>query len=222
MSANVLLGNSSQESADVALGYSAKNASNFASNMGTLAEYSFPEPKTGIIAKVFPSESTWHNLYDHNYAEITQQLISADKAGLSNAKKRIGEVVTESYYVTAMGNLYKFLVAIAVISIIILLSGGSLLNWPKFYIISAIIAASLYGYAEIFAKGRGEAYWQEYQADVQSKAAVGMMPAQMLEVYRQDANKEKDRAALTASASRSSGLSTGLFAAAGSFFGTKV
>ena len=194
--------------AQVSTGYKSSQAmSSF--NAGTMGTYSFPEPKTGLLATIAPSESTWHPLYSHDYREIANHIFSINglpessysadqKQALNNQVKG---VVIQSYKQAAMSRCYQ-IVIIGVLIMLYLLY----INTTVKYVLAAtvVLAALAWVNAEYYAYGTGEAYWNEFSIDLNSKLQSGMLQGKILEEYANDVNKQLDRAAL-ASQSRGSG-----------------
>ena len=86
--------------------------------------YLLPEPKTGLIATVFPSDATWHPLFNHSYSEITENLVAIDSTNLDPSQKedlqeKVGETVRQSYYVRARAGLIWAVVIALVICVIV-------------------------------------------------------------------------------------------------------
>ncbi len=216
---------------DASTGVKADLAGLTASLLGNSTDYTWVEPKSGIISTVFPSESTWHPLYDHDYREIANDLfsISASKS-LSDSQKqllsqRVKDITIESYPRAAMGWFYKILIVCIIVLIIILYFGGSLSDYKGTLIGLGvgigIILAVIYIYAEYWARGSGEAYWQEFNSDLTGKLRSGIMPNVILESYGARVDRERDRVAL-ASVRRASSGNIGSSSALGGFMGSML
>jgi len=87
-------------------------------------KYEWREPKTGIIANMYPSDNTWHHLYNNDDLEIldTQIAIQENKT-LEPAEKlrindRIKAVVQAAPYVKAMGTFYGSLTMVALMYLV--------------------------------------------------------------------------------------------------------
>jgi hypothetical protein len=70
-------------------------------------EYVFPEVKTGLVADLFPSDDTWHPLYNHDYKEIAGHLFSIEGMKVPVEQKhalvdKVRQVTIESYHHGAM------------------------------------------------------------------------------------------------------------------------
>jgi hypothetical protein len=198
MSANILLSNSNQNTADVSLGYNtARTVSAFQPD--ALAPYEFPEPKTGLFATVFPGESTWHSLYDHDYREIANHIFSIGTMEANEQQKqylmsRVKNVTIDSYEQGAMGNFYKTLIVGSILLIILVYFESS--HVVVVGLITAGLAAYFYIYATVFAKGYGETYWQTFYGDLNSKLQLGKLPGKILEEYGANVERERDRLAM--------------------------
>ena len=197
--ANVLINSTDQATSSVALGQNIGKALSASSLIGA-PDYKFDEPKTGLFADLFPSESTWHPLYDHDYREIANHLFSIDTLNVPKEQKdyyirRVREVTIESYERGAYGSLYKFLVFATIVLIIMLYFKSEYTMYAVF--ITGVISLGLYLYASVWARGAGETYWTTFSADLSSKINTGMMPNAILTAYGADFNREKDRLALS-------------------------
>ncbi len=190
--------------ASVALGYNTQAAANALSAI-SIPEYTFPEPKTGLVATVFPGENTWHSLYDHDYREIANHLFSIGSMNVDQNTKtalanKVKEVTIQSYEMSAMGMFYK----IVIVSIIVLLilifvqnsNPGKKMPLFEVGIVGAILAVGALLYAKLFAKGAGESYWQQFSSDLNGKITTGRLPGDILKEYGADVERERDRAAM--------------------------
>jgi hypothetical protein len=163
--------------------------------------YCFTEPKTGILASVFPSENTWHSLYDHDYREIANHVFSIGTAQLPDSEKqrllgRVRDVTIDSYVQGAMGWFYKILIVGVLVLIVMVYIDKTTGVVPVIFITGAL-AAAVYVYATVYAKGRGEAYWQEFSVDLNSRTRTGRLPGEILKDYGADVERERDRAAMS-------------------------
>ena len=169
-------------------------------NVGTMGQYSFPEPKTGILATIAPSESTLHPLFKHNYHEIANHIFSIngldsysqDQKQIMNNKVR--DVVIQSYEQAAMAHVYQIVIIGTLLMIFLLY-----INVTIKYVfgVTVVLAALSWVYAKYYARGTGESYWNEFSIDLNSKLQSGMLPNKILEEYKTDVNKQLDRAALS-------------------------
>ena len=71
---------------------------------GISVGYQLTKPKTGLVATLFPSDANWHPLYNHNYAEITENMIALEATVTNKEKKEqkmeeVGRIVRRSYMV---------------------------------------------------------------------------------------------------------------------------
>lgn len=222
MSTNILLSNSNQNTADVSLGYNtARTMSAF--QPGALAPYEFPEPKTGLAATIFPGESTWHSLYDHDYRELANHIFSIGTMEAPEQQKqylmsRVKNVTIDSYEQGAMGNFYKTLIVGSIVLIILIYFESTYVLTVGF--ITAVIAGYFYLNATIWARGTGETYWQTFYSDLNSKLQLGKLPGKILEEYGANVERERDRLAMTrVQRSNNSAGSAAMGAFAGSLLG---
>lgn len=190
-------------------------------------DYSLPDPQTGIIATLFPGDSTWHSLYDNDYKEVAGHLFSIEGMKTSSEQKhimvsKVKDIVIESYHHGAMARVYW--------SIIIL----AFMLFAKFYykvesdlldtaiIGVAVLAAGLWVYASTAAKGAGTSHWNTFMADLTSKLNTGKLPSMILQEYGADAERERDRAAIARARPASTGSNSFLGAALGALAGTMI
>ncbi len=206
----------------LAVGYNA-DAALGSYNLNAMPPYTFPEVKTGLIATVFPSDSTWHPLYDHDYKELANHLFSIDTLQIPPEQKQalvnnVKSVTVESYRHGAMATMYKILIVGTLLVLFLLY-----VNSP--YVIhagacTAFLAFCAWVSAEYYAKGTGEAYWQTFSSDLNSRIRTGKLPGKILEEYGADLERERDRAALQrVNARPNQGGSTMLGALVGSAVG---
>jgi len=157
-------------------------------------EYEWVEPKTGFFATVFPSDASWHPLYDHDYLEITQHLANAEKITDANkrehVKKRIKEIVVESYPLRYMKNFYISLIIIAVIMVLWYLFKSDYLLYGAG--ITALISGYLYMQAEVYGQGEGIDYWSTYMSDLSARLqnnSLEKIERDYMEVRQKDADR---------------------------------
>jgi hypothetical protein len=202
--ANVLLPASGDPAVmATALGHDATKVMNSTNNF-SIQEYRFQEPKSGFIANVFPGENTWHSLYNHDYHEITNHLVSinnmkVDENTKNNLKQRIKETVINSYQHSAMSKFYQILLIgtlVLIVMVYLKSSTGSEMPIKSTAFIIALLAAATYAYATIWAKGTGEAYWEEFSNDLQAKIQTGKTLPMILKEYQERAENEKTRNAM--------------------------
>ena len=197
------------------------NAAKTMSFMPGTSEYQFPAVKTGVFATLFPSDNTWHPLYDHNYKEIAGHLFSIEGMNVPPQQKQmyveqVKDITIESYHVGAMAKVYWALIFVALLLFIKFFFGSTspILHWM---IAGALVIAGCYFiYAEIWAKGTGENYWSTFMSDMQAKLNSGSTPGSILKEYGADESREKDRIAMSNASRGSSGSSSFLGAALGS------
>ena len=92
--------------------------------------YNWKEPNDGFMATVFPSDATWHTLYNHSRSEIYNAILRARQYNPALEPKII-KTVEDSYYVATMGVFYKALIVSCIILIFfIALSISSSANPP--------------------------------------------------------------------------------------------
>lgn len=190
--------------------------------------YSLPDPNEGLIATLFPSDETWHPLYDHDYKEIAGHLFSIE--GIPNATPeqkhmlvgKVQSIVVESYHHGAMAHVYWCIILLAI----------CLFAQYYYKVDSFILSLMTYGfaigaagywlYATTWARGAGTNYWTTFMSDLTSRLNVGTLPSKILQDYGADAEREKDRAALARAAPASTGSGSFLGAALGALAGTMI
>lgn len=215
---NVIVGTQGDPAAaSVALGYNTQNALNALSGI-SVPEYSFQEPKTGITATIFPGENTWHSLYDHDYRELANHIFSigsmkADQATKNYLTSRVKEVTIQSYEQASMGWFYKILIVGVLVLIVMLYLDSQNANMQvtvdgqtaktpsklpilEVGIVVGLLAAAAYLHATIWARGAGEAYWQDFSSDLNGKIMTGRLPGDILKEYGANAERERDRLAM--------------------------
>lgn len=192
------------------------------------SSYTLPEPQEGIIATLFPGDTTWHSLYAHDPKEIAGHLFSIE--GMKNTSSeqkhmlvgRVKDIVVESYHHCAMAHTYWGLILLA------------FLLFAKFYykvesdiltkiiIGTAVLTGALWIYAATSAKGAGVAYWNTFMADLSSRLSTGTLPSKILQDYGADIERERDRAALARAQPASTGANSFLGAALGALAGNMM
>ena len=164
------------------------------------------EPKTGVLAMVLPSSSTWHYLYNNSRSEMTEALIavdadtSTDDATKLQRKQRVGEIVQESFVVSAMSKVYIAIIILVVLFVVRMMyypESTALVTAMK---ITAAIGVLAFIYKMGWSEGAGQAYWTEYQQDLSGKLGVGGTLKSALETYEREeaalAKEAADRAAM--------------------------
>lgn len=190
--------------------------------------YSLPEPQEGIVATLFPGDTTWHSLYDHDPKEIAGHLFSIEglKTASSEQKHimvgRVKDIVVESYHHGAMAHTYWCIILLAFMLFAKFYYGveSDLLN--KVIIGTALLTGAMWLYATTSARGAGTAYWNTFMADLNSKLSTGTLPSKILQDYGADIERERDRAALARARPASTGSNSFLGAALGALAGTML
>jgi hypothetical protein len=173
------------------------------------------KPKTGIIATIFPSESTWHSLYNHPFSEITSNIMATGK------DNEIATIVKKSFIVKARA---RFIISAIITSILVLILAYTswtksntppeekrkiglerlFSNGPNMYFwgaaLMAIITIGSGAHLAFFAKNKGESFWDAYVDD----APVGQRNKAKYDAQLEREDKNK-RAAARSAAIRSSG-----------------
>jgi hypothetical protein len=226
MSATVLM-NGSNMNANLTSQVTGFDANKSLLDLSQASTYTFPEPKEGVISKIWPSDATWHPLSETSYKEITTHIFGIENMQVdANTKKsyidKVKSIVIESYPRKSMAVVYQGLIVIALLVLVqIIFVGGSstFLNWC--YGIAAVIILGNLAYTYIWAQGSGENYWTTYWSDLSSRIAAGKTPAKILEEY---GDEERHQAQLDVMRSMNSNRSTSTFGtvAAGSFFGSMI
>jgi len=162
-------------------------------NSSLLGPYTFPKPKTGLIATIFPSENTVHPLFNHDYLEIATQIYAVMEApNITNKQEVITEVrdvVVNSYVQSATARIYQILIVGTLLLIFLIYIGKNV----TFVVIGTVVLAALAWYdAEYNAPGRGTTYWNEFYTDFNTKSN-SFEKFKVLEMYSNDKNKQLDR-----------------------------
>lgn len=189
--------------------------------------YILAEPQEGIIGTLFPSDNTWHSLYEHDYKEIASHLFSIQGAVGADEQKlmmvnRVKDIVIESYHHGAMAHLYWCVIIVAILCFIKFYYGVESSMLTYLIIGTAVVGGCYWIYAATAARGQGLAYWNTFMADLTSKLSSGTLPSKILVDYGADAEREKDRLAMataTRSTQNSGGGSSFLGAALGAIAG---
>jgi hypothetical protein len=140
-------------------------------------------PKTGIIATLFPTDYTWHPLYNHSYSEITSNMNNARNSKNTPQLELIENVVKQSYTVRArsgfiISSIITFILLIIVLTsknkedgnnTFILFPSLTFITGHDFYfwmtgIMTAITISIGINWMYI-AKKRGNMYWENYLLD---------------------------------------------------------
>ena len=184
-------------------GVNAEKTMSATMNIGSV----WQEPKDNFIAKVFPSDSTWHFLYTTDDVELTNTLFSIesdetlDEQTKKYQAKRVEEVVKESYVVGAMSVCYittGIFIILLLVTIICLFVGVDntvvyiIAGISGFFLLSAI---GSYVYASAVAKGKGESRWSDYSNDLNSKLNSGKTMASILDEFSKNKQSNLDRQA---------------------------
>jgi hypothetical protein len=186
--------------------------------------YFMPTPRSGIIASVFPSDANWHPLYNHNYSEITENLVAIESSNIDDdtkkhLKKQVGETVKMSYTVRAKSKFIVASVLFIVILLVVLAYSITTGNWGNTAALVALGVGSLMlitsGIMVFLAKNKGSSYWSTYTADLNGKMGTGRMLHDILAIYEASEEREKDRDVMKVakrknSSTTSSGLLGGL------------
>jgi hypothetical protein len=158
------------------------------------SEYEWIEPKSGIFATVFPSDNTYHPLYNHDYLEITQHLANTEKIKDTNkradVKKKIKEVVVNSYYMGYMKGFYMSLIIVAVIIVLWLLFKSNYLLYAAG--IGVVAAGYSYMQAEVYGVGEGTNYWSTYMSDLTARLqnnSLEKVERDYMEIRQKDADR---------------------------------
>jgi hypothetical protein len=183
------------------------------------ANYSFKEPKTGFFATVFPSESTWHPLYDNNVLEVARHLASINdekndaleneidddkrKAIIRAAKYKtnmLEKIVKEAPIVHAKSRLIFSIVAFIIILIVIFWLYTTGVMSGLFALGAISIAAALPGYflvkTLVIAPGDGENQWSDYSSRINSYRVSGDFTGAALAKLEESYLKDKANSAL--------------------------
>lgn len=205
-------------------------------------EYKLPEPNTGILATVFPTNTNWHTLYDHSYSEITNNFISIegsanDDSTKKNLKKRVEQIVKKSYKVRYKSRLILSSLIFIIIIIIIAYSGMNSVKGVGvmsfgvrmfMYFIVGMSAISVIGSGFMLNQSdkTGSVYWNDYFTDLSSKIGQEHTLESISKIYNDNEQRDKDRKTkLEASRGRNnnrSGSSSFLGALAGSLISSKL
>ena len=209
-----------------ALGYTNKSLLDLTQTTG----FVFPEPKSGIISTLWPSEATWHPLYKHDKKELATYFFGIqDKTGASVEEKRAlidktKNIVIESYPRAAMSSVYIALLILVIIIILQIIFGIAINTFfGLLYVVLSIVIIGNLLYAQFWATGVGENYWTTFMADISARVSAGQTPAKILEEYTIEEQKEADRNAMLSAANMSSRRSSGFGSSlVGSFVGSSL
>jgi hypothetical protein len=245
MNGNLFITTNSEKAAQVAAGVNFDKALRERGNVA--APFEFPVEKTGIFATLFPSDSTYHPLYEHDYKEIAQNLFGIETMKISEPEKHVliakaKDIVIGSYYRGAMASFYNTLIIMAIIICIklyfsmgpdtpvpadgshiipirdgktqkIVTSINTLTIWSTIFKYSmyalSLMAVYKLVYANVWAQGEGEVYWQAFNGDLTTRLNNGDLPEKIMNSYGNVAEKEKDRIALAQFHSSTGNVSTG-------------
>jgi hypothetical protein len=205
--------------AQAAYGVNAAKSMSFNLNIA----YDLPEPKTGLIANLLPSDSNWHPLYDHGYKEIAGHLFSIQGLNKTENEKtamndKVKNIVIESYSKRANARMYWTIIILVLLWIIKFLFSINNTVFNVILIGISIFAVGYNYYNISTAKGEGDNYWTTFASDFSGKVNSGITPSKILEGYGAQEQNEKDRAMLQRSSNVSStSLLSG--SALGSFLG---
>jgi hypothetical protein len=176
--------------------------------------YSWKEPKEGLVATLFPSESTWHTLYNHNILEYATTMYNIDniydtmekektlsaeeiKKQRKNAQNHVKEVIRESYIVKSQSRLiWSSVIAIIVIGIITFIyyhNTGVISGFFYIGMVAFCIIIPLYYLVNmyVFAPGDGDIAIDEYTRALD--AYQGLTGPALLDRIRSDYNDQKNR-----------------------------
>jgi hypothetical protein len=174
----------------------------------------FKKPKTGILSYLYPTDGTWHQLYRHNYEELTNIVIpvKSASAGLDEATQKawldaVGDVVAESYTKTPMAWCY-WLMIVGTICVLILLVAGQF--WAGIGVLIGVTALSgcIWLYAKYVKRADGEELWREYRNSILSQFTVGDNGRTVLELARKKDERAEDRADRAAALRSNSGATS--------------
>jgi hypothetical protein len=193
---------------------------------GVSVGYFLPEPKTGFLATFFPSDANWHPLYEHTKAEITENLAVIESSKLGKdaktiKKQRVKQTVIESYTVKHTARFYMACLLVLVL-VLMFWTFGMLGNPIVMLGVAAGCAYLVYSgvYAFSIAQNTGEAYWQQYAADLNGRLTVGKTLANVMAEYDAEETRMSNTAAMQQAQSTPTGeLMAGLIGGfmAGSF-----
>lgn len=202
--------------------------------------YEWTEPKEGFIATLFPSEETWHPLYDNNIVEYATVLYSIDnnidiqisenpkeKNNLDKLrdeqKDKVKKVIKQSFIVKAESRFIKSIIAVVIIIIIVsvfyyynknFMSGKVFIGIITLCILIPVaFAADAY----INAPGRGTNTIHDYERIIASHSGTGNLDNKILQNIKDEYNKEQDRNVFSAARSVSQPSNLGLLGLMGLF-----
>ena len=164
------LGQSLNKMADNQMASQGLRDSNTLYNNTVAASFTWVEPKSGFFANVFPSDSTYHPLYNHDYLEITQNLAAAQSLPSeqqASRKQAIKDIVVGSYYMGYMRVVYLALIILCVMVVLYFLFKSN--TWVYGAGICAVIGGIAYGAAQVYGVGEGESYWVTFENDLKSR-----------------------------------------------------
>jgi hypothetical protein len=212
--------------------------------------FSWVEPSSSLISVINPTKNNYHPLLEFTNHEIASNLFSIEGAKkLTDEqkeyyKKRVEDIVKNSYYVKERGRLYKstivLVIFIIIIIILLLYSKGQSIGFLKLIVIGVPILAFinivyilLISYNE--ARGRGVREWDEFSKDLGSKINSGQMTHVILKEYENNQNMESLKkkyenygminnitTSSTPNTSVSNSFVNGLFQSMGNNFGNKI
>ena len=184
--------------------------------------YEWTEPKDDLAAILFPSEETWHPLYDHNIVEYANVLYSIDgdidnqiadnpkdstnlEALREKRKNKVKSLIKQSFLVKAKSRFIISCIVFVIIFLIItffyyknrhMMSG-------MFYAGAVAVCAILpmkYAYnLFISAPGEGTNAIHNYNSKISAFTSSGVLNNQVLDKINEQYNKDADRATLVAS-----------------------
>lgn len=190
-----------------------------------MATYTFPPEKTGLVATLFPSDSTWHPLCNNDKLEIANHMFSIEGSNMDQASKNVAyakvkDIVERAPEVKAMGVTYVLLIVCTILLLIAKLADSTLFMWVGF--IAGGIALINYVYARFWARGAGVNQWTNFVSDFTSDRQSGMNKLGILKKYADEVRADKDRAASIEMRHSGYGGSSGTNAFAGAAIGSLV
>lgn len=196
MSNTLLLGQDKNLS-QAALGVNADVAMNSRIN---ISSNTWRDPPLSSIGNIWPSESTWHPLYEYDKLEVMEDLLGKDASQV----EKVGAVIKQ---VPQMKGI-KMLTTCIILCIIILIVALVVKSPMAYYVLAGmgVLTVLVAIYTFFIAPSAGESDWMALIQEYQGQRAAGSTDRDILEKYgkERELNKqlaaERERAQLQANA----------------------